>query len=235
MTERVAAASLIVDFTLYPRNQVDDTHIADLRKALASGVELPPLIVERGSNRIVDGVHRKTAHLQHFGDLAIVPVEFREYVDEAALFLEAVRLNAGHGRRLDRQDQTRIVLRLQELHVEPRVIAMTLHVPEQEVRTLSVRIVYDTSGAAVPLKRGMEHLRGQTLSDEQLKAAKSVRSAEVGRICMELNRLLENELVDYTDPQVHQRLKELAGLVASALKRCRAVEAQRHKTEKVLA
>jgi hypothetical protein len=221
MIEKVAAVSLVEDFGLYPRNEVNDTHVNELVKALASGATLPPIIAERSTKRVVDGVHRRRAHIKFYGDETHVDVDFRDYASDADLYLDAVHFNAKHGRRLDRHDQTRIVLRLQELHVDVRVIASALHVPEQEVRTLAVRIVYDDGGTPVPQKRGLEHMRGQRLSDSQIGAMKSVRSAEVGRLCIELVKLLDNELVDYSDDRIEPQLRQLAQSVALALKRIR--------------
>jgi len=223
MTKTIKAATLVEDFALYPRNQVDDSHVTDLVRAIRSGAELPPIIADRKSKRIVDGVHRVRAFVKVLGDDADVPVVLKDYETDADLYLDAVRYNAAHGRKLDRHDQTRIVLRLHELNIDDVTIASVLHVPEQEVRTLAVRIVYDKGGTAFPQKRGLEHMRGQQLSDGQIAAMKSVRSAEVGRLCIELTRLLEQELVDYSDPMVEQRLRELAPVVAGALKRIRAV------------
>lgn len=224
MSEQVPLATLVVDFSLYPRNTVDEQHVSELVKALQSGATLPPLIVDRASKRVVDGVHRKMAQTRFMGEGASVAVEFRDYADDAALFLDAARLNAAHGRRLERQDQTRIILKLQELKVDERTIAIALHIPEPEVKTLAVRIVYDSTGAAVPQKRGLEHLRGQKLNDAQIEAMKSVRSAEVGRLCMELTRLLENELADYDDVRVEQRLRTLATAVTAALRQFRLLK-----------
>jgi hypothetical protein len=220
-TTTVAATTLVEDLALYPRNQVDDQHVTDLVRALSSGAQLPPVVAERKTNRIVDGVHRRRAQMKLLGEAAKIEVDFRDYESEADFYLDAVRLNAGHGRRLDRQDQTRIVLRLQELKVDERTIASALHIPEPDIRTLAVRIVYDSAGTAVPQKRGLEHLRGQRLSDQQIDAMKSVRSAEAGRLCLELLRLLENDLIDYEDPKVEQRLKQLATAVTAALRTIR--------------
>src|SRR5262245_36857156 len=115
MLKEMKLADLIEDPTLYPRNTVDDTHVGELVKALASGALLPPIIVDAASLRVVDGVHRRRAHLRFFGDDAIANVDARDFADDAAFFLEAVALNSIHGRRLDRADQTRIVLKLREL------------------------------------------------------------------------------------------------------------------------
>jgi hypothetical protein len=218
-TKTIAAASLVEDFSLYPRNTVSDTHVNDLARALSAGESLPPIVAEKGTLRIVDGVHRRRAHIKSFGDEATVEVDLRTYESEAELYLEAVRFNSAHGRKLDRHDQTRIVLRLQELQVEPSAIALALHVPEQEIRTLAIRVVYDEAGTAVPQKRGLEHLRGTVLRPEQVTAMKSVRSAEVGRLCLELTRLIEHDLVDYEDSRVVDRLMSLNRVLFSAVER----------------
>jgi hypothetical protein len=218
-TKTVPAASLVEDFSLYPRNTVSDTHVNDLARALSAGDSLPPIVAEKGTLRIVDGVHRRRAHIKAFGDEATVEVDLRTYENEAELYLEAVRFNSAHGRKLDRHDQTRIVLRLQELQVEPSAIALALHVPEQEIRTLAIRVVYDEAGTAVPQKRGLEHLRGTVLRPEQVTAMKSVRSGEVGRLCLELTRLIEHDLVDYEDSRVVDRLMNLNRVLFSAVER----------------
>lgn len=214
----VRLATLIEDFTLYPRNRVDDTHVSDLVRALQAGATLPAIVADRSTLRIVDGVHRRRALLKHFGEPATADVDFRDYPDDAAFFLAAVALNAQHGRKLDRHDQTRVVLRLQELNVEDRIIAATLHVPEPEIRTLQLRVVYGPSGAAEPSKRGLEHMRGQQMTTVQIQTMRSVRSAEAGRLALELTRLLDAGLVDFTDGTVVARLRELAKTISRALK-----------------
>ena len=216
-SKSVALASLVEDFSLYPRNSVDQVHISDLVRAIQSGQELPLIVVDEKTLRIVDGVHRGRALTRVLGGDAKVKVEVRRYESDAALFLDAVALNANHGRKLDRHDQVRIVLRLRELNVDDKTIAVALHVPEPTIPTLSVRVVYDQSGSAHPAKRGLKHISGQTLTDEQLKTIQSVRSAEAGRLCIELTRLLDNELVDLEDEVVVGRLQSLSKSIDSAL------------------
>lgn len=216
-TKKLSLASLVEDFSLYPRNHVDDVHITDLRRALQAGVELPPIVVDRASLRIVDGVHRRRAMLKHSGEQAVATVVLNSYPDDAAFFMDAVRLNAQHGRKLDRQDQTRIVLKMQEMKVEPYVIASTLFIPEAEVRTLAINVVYGAEQEPHPNKRGFAHLRGETLTPLQLQTIQSVRSGEVGRACRELVRMLQAQLVDLDDPKVVEQLRELSELIQKTL------------------
>lgn len=212
----IAVATLVEDFGLYPRHRVDDSHVSDLVRALQSGRALPPIIADAESKRIVDGFHRRRAYLKHFGEEATAPVELRTYADEAALFMDSVELNSAHGRKLDRHDQTRIVLKMRELNIGDQQIALTLHVPEPVIQTLSIRIVHSPSGP-IPSKRGLEHMRGQQLTGEQVAVMESVRSAEAGRLCMELTRLLRAEMVDLSDEQIVSRLRELQQAIEESL------------------
>jgi len=59
---KVALADLVLDYELYPRVRLSDMYVAELAEALRSGVVLPPVVVDRASNRVVDGFHRVKAH-----------------------------------------------------------------------------------------------------------------------------------------------------------------------------
>lgn len=213
----VALASLVEDFSLYPRHGVDDTHVSDLIRAIEAGVTLPPIVVEAKTFRIVDGWHRLRAYRRVLGKEGSTTVDLRQYASEAALFLAAVELNAAHGRKLDRHDQVRIVLRLRELKVNDQQISVALHVPQPTITSLALRIVQGPDGAT-PSKRGFEHLRGKKVSAAQMAVIDSVRSGEVGRLCLELSRMLEQRLVDLEDEATLAQLKALGKAIASALR-----------------
>lgn len=217
MTEQIQLAALVEDTALYPRNTIDDTHVADLVRALASGAELPPIIAEAGTLKIVDGFHRRRALLRFLGEEAFGAIELRSYESDSAMFLDAVALNAIHGRRLDRHDQTRIVIKLREYGIADRVISVHLHVPELMIEKLSLRVVVDEAGERQPSKRGFEHLQGQTLSASQMSAMDSVRSGEVGRLCIELTRLLDEGLADLSNLKTRQQLQRLTIAIAASL------------------
>lgn len=215
--ESMLAATLIEDFTLYPRNQVDDTHISDLVRVLKSGQRLPPIVVCAKTLRIVDGFHRRRAALRHFGADASIDVELRDYKTEADLFLDAVALNSTHGRKLDAHDRTRIILRLREFQVPDQRIAIVLHIEEPKVQQLAIRIVHGPDGTAHPNKTGFSHLRGQTLTEGQIATVKSVRSGEVGRNCLELIKMLDSDVVDLTDERTVNLLRQLERTIGKVL------------------
>lgn len=212
----LAVASLVEDFSMYPRHRVDESNVGDLVRALQAGHILPPIIAEAKSLRIVDGVHRRRAYIKHFGEEATAPVELRSYDTDAAFFMDAVSLNSAHGRKLDRHDQTRIVLLFRELKVSDQEIAIKLHVPEHQVQQLSIRIVMAPNGP-IPSKRGLEHMRGEAMTEEQVSVMGSVRSGEAGRLCLELTRLLDAEMVNLEDDAIVARLQTLQAAISHAL------------------
>lgn len=171
-TEWVPAISLVEDFDLYPRESVDTTHISDMVRAREAGVSLPPVIADRASRRLVDGWHRRRAVLRFEGEDAVIEVEWRDYEGEAAIYADAVQLNASHGRKLTRWDHARIKLRADELGIPTRQIAVLIHrPPEYVVKSLPVAI-RRTNGEtiSVALKRPFRHFEGQTMTTEQASA-----------------------------------------------------------------
>ena len=140
-TKKVPIAALVEDFSIYPRHDVDSTHVTNIAHAIRAGVTIPMPICEVQSLRIVDGFHRVRAHKRVYGDQAEIEVELRRYKSETELIKEAVTLNSAHGRKFDQQDRTRCILLLKEHGVELDDIAVTLHTTTERVERLMVRVV----------------------------------------------------------------------------------------------
>jgi len=213
----VPLSALIEDFALYPRHQVDDVHVADLVYALQGGATLPAPIVDQATLRIVDGFHRTRAYKRHLGEEAKIQVDARTYESEGELFLDAARLNAGHGRKLGRHDQVRVIYRARELGITDDQIAVTLNVPAERVAALEVRIAHGPAGEAVATKLGAHHLGGRTVTGEQLEAIRRMRGARTGRLVKELMELIESGVANLDDPGIRQQLLVLAALIQQKL------------------
>src|SRR5436190_4972945 len=100
--QRVPASTLVLDYNLYPRHKLDPVNLRTLNEALDAGEALPSVIADKTSKRVVDGFHRTTVALRRNVDVA---VEWRTYKDDAAMFLDAVALNARHGVPLEPFDR----------------------------------------------------------------------------------------------------------------------------------
>ena len=79
--QKMQAAQLVEDFSLYQRSQVDGSHVQRLSEALLAGETLPPIILDE-SGRIIDGFHRRRAVMRAYGDEAEIEVEVRHYANE---------------------------------------------------------------------------------------------------------------------------------------------------------
>lgn len=214
-------SDLVEDLTVYPRAQVDTQHVTHLAAALEAGNTLPPLIADRKSNRLVDGFHRRRAHLQVFGIDALVDVELRRYKTEAELLTDAVTLNTNHGRNLTKVEQLRNTLRLQDMGVDDRVIAVALHTTPARVQTLRLRVatVIDGDGNEhqEALKRSTLHFAGRTMTADQVKAQATAPGVSYTFLIRQLQEALEFGLINGADGRVIVALTGLEALLVRYL------------------
>jgi hypothetical protein len=213
-------ADLVEDFDIYPRHALDTAHVRTLEDALRSGVVLPPIVVARKGNRIVDGFHRARAHRRVAGPDGQVEVDVRSYRSEADLVRDAVALNSTHGRRLDQQDRTRSALMLRRLGVEVAEIAVTLHVSMERVEKLLVKVVEvrpetDTGVARVEPAKPIARRFGtpRTLTPTQAEVHRSASGWWPTQTITQLTREIESGLLDLDAPGIREKLLRLAEVI----------------------
>ena len=112
-------SGLVLDRDLSPRARLGSNHVRQLAESLRAGAELPPIVVERQTSRVVDGFHRVEAHRRVYGPEALIDAVEKDYADEAELFEDAMRLNSAHGSRLAPYDQLRCVAIAERLSIDP--------------------------------------------------------------------------------------------------------------------
>ena len=204
--KRVKAASLVLDFNLYPRGTVDSQRVGYLVEALIAGDKLPPVIADSKSKRVIDGFHRDKAAIRFEGEDAEIDVEFRYYKNEAEMLLEAAELNARHGKPLDRHDRVHFFLLAKQQGISLDKVATALHTtPEKLEQLLDKRVAKSAKGGKgepVALKRTIEHMAGKTLTAGQQTANKSLGGMTQVFIFNQAIRLLEEDLVNVANPHV---------------------------------
>lgn len=157
---------LILDFDLYPRNDVSATHVTALVDASEAGEVIPPMVADAKSKRVTDGFHRYRMHERLGHETA--EVELRDYATEAEMFADAVRLNASHGRSFDPFDRRRAVLKLADYGYTPEQIKAIVHMPASKLEGVA-RITATVPGGGVVVVKG--GLRAE-LSGTRMNAAK---------------------------------------------------------------
>jgi hypothetical protein len=217
---KVFIADLVLDYEIYPRQTVDATHVSHLCQAIASGTEIPPIIICKKTNRVIDGFHRIMAIKKLYGEDADVEVVKKQYKNEAHTLLDAIKYNADHGRKLDRCDRIRCVHLAKQMKLSVSAIGEVLHMKREALEALVVdRTAFNTkAGLTIALKPSVSHLRGKKLTHEQIEANKKIGGNQALFYVHQLQLILNtpNFLDEDNEPLVTE-LRNLGSLIEKTL------------------
>ncbi|MBF6052924.1 hypothetical protein GO002_13655 [Streptomyces eurocidicus] len=184
----------VSDLFLADSPRVDGVVEGHVRKLAGLETPLPPIVVQRHTMRVIDGMHRLLAAKRRGAER--LPVQFFDGSDEEA-FLLAVRLNAQHGLPLSRADRRAAASRFIASHPEwsDRRVAATTGLSAATVGSIRKRSTDETAqltartgrdGKARPLRPAEGRLRAAELIKErpesslrQIAAAAGVAPATV--------------------------------------------------------
>jgi hypothetical protein len=175
MVDMVRLGELVIDYGILPRSAVNFAHVGTLKNAALAGVSFPPIIAERSTKRVVDGLHRYTMYVQLYGEEHEVEVEFRDFADENELWLAAVEANATHGLAYTTYDRRRILVEAERRGISREVISSAIKMPvEKADKKLATGSAFVKTPAGdrhrVPLRTGLKKLAGHDLSKRQEEA-----------------------------------------------------------------
>lgn len=193
---------------LYPRLQIDPEHVQRMVDALEAKIEMPPIIVCRRTLRMVDGNHRAAALKKRFGDDEEVACIEKDYKNDAAFFLDAIKWNGTHGLVLTPRDRQRSMEIAGELHIDPKRYAEAMCMTSEAATTLSRRIIVDakvTSATTKPFKQN-----GRPVFNPGKKRADFISRLDG------VMRFLELDF-DPADEEVVGRFRKLLELITKAL------------------
>lgn len=204
---------LVLDFSLYPRAEVDSHHVTSIAQAMANGVTMPSVVICGKTKRVVDGFHRIRAMLRLYGEDHATRVIAKRYKSEAELFLDAMRYNADHGRALTTYDKAHCALRASELQIDDDTVADCLHVDPAWVGGLRVDRTAVSGKLHVPLKRTIKHMAGKKLTRKQQETNKKLGGMQQLFYVNQLIMLLEDDLLDKSNDGLLARLVRLGELI----------------------
>ena len=87
---------------IYPRKKWNTDTIDRFADALAAGEQFPPLVLEEGTNILLDGKHRIEAYKK--AEISEIPVEWHKIPEGMSAKYYAATLSARHGDRLSNAD-----------------------------------------------------------------------------------------------------------------------------------
>jgi len=221
VSEMFRLAYLDDDEEIWPRHGIDQSWVSRLADAIEAGAKLPPIVADLKTKKITDGWHRVAAWKKVLGEAAEAEVEFVDYSDETAMLKDAVARNATHGRMLERQDQVRAALKLEERNVSQREIAVVLNVPEQAVHKMLIKVVLVedlatgrvVKRAAKPIAYPRPNQDPRVLTPRQYDVMRSSGGYRTSQVLTQLSEELESGLVDLEIPGLNDRYWRLHDLI----------------------
>ncbi len=223
---KIKLAELVFDMTIYPRHDVDAHHVNDIARAIEAGCEMPPIIVEKKTRRIIDGFHRGKAMMKMHEPEHEIEVIEKTYRSERDLFLDAIRYNSSHGKNFDSHDRAHCTIMASHMGIDDKELASVLHVDEEYIGKLRVdRTAFtgkltasaehpgDKQRLQVPIKRTIKHMAGKVLSKGQCDANDRLSGMNQSFYVNQVITLIENKLLDESDEGLFERLKILHGLL----------------------
>jgi hypothetical protein len=215
--KNVKVASLVLDFTLYPRNNVDSGNVANIVQALEAGTELPPVIIDKKSRRVIDGFHRVRAAIRHGGEDAEISVIEKTYANDAAMFLDAMKYNAAHGAKLDPCDRVHCCIIAESLSIPLEAVAGALNMPQERLSSLQADRTARSGGLSIALKRTVRGFAGRRLSKRQVSANAKLSGMNQQFYANQLIELIESDMLDKENESLIERLRVLHGLLDGVL------------------
>jgi hypothetical protein len=215
-TTKVELSKLTLDYDIYPRTMVSDTHVRMMQDAVDAGEKLPPILVDAASGRIVDGFHRYTRAHKNGEDTIVAVLE--DFEDEAAIFEAAVRANATHGAPYTPFERAKIVKQAADFGLTVERISSSLCITIERLTEIQSGFVGvgHTSG---PVKETVAHLRGGRITKEQAEAAKKLGGMPQRFYVEQLLILVENDLVNIHDEGMMAKLARLNESLTDLLRR----------------
>ncbi len=204
-----SVGELVLDFTIYPRSGINQQHVSNLVEALRTGATFPPVLIEQGTNRVVDGFHRASAIQRVFGDSGTVSVEEREYASEGELFLACMSANATHGQRLTPYDQAKCLVEGEKLGLSEVSIAQALQLTETRLGALRATKIATREGESIAIKHTARHLAGQPLTLKQAETMPKIAGMKCSFYARQLMAAIEGDLVDTSDRREIEKLWQL--------------------------
>lgn len=119
---------IVLDSEIFPRDSLDQEAIVRYRDAYEMGETLPPLVVEKGTGRLLDGWHRHSALTEL--EIEDVAIEAHVIPEGTPALLYAAALSSRHGVVLSAGDKREVAKRVfaSDMDIDPEAIAHQLAV-----------------------------------------------------------------------------------------------------------
>jgi Domain of unknown function (DUF4326) len=112
--DAIPIGDVVLDMAIYPRDGWSQPTVERYAEALKAGDQFPPITLEAGTNRLLDGMHRYQAHMTL--GLTEIRAEHRQVPDDMPPLLFAAQLSARHGDRLSGKNMQAVTIKVVTEH-----------------------------------------------------------------------------------------------------------------------
>jgi ParB-like nuclease domain len=199
--------SIRIEESLYPRYKADRTTSRSYAAAMEAGAVFPEIDVDQ-HGRVIDGLHRLNAY--DINGVTNIPARLVRVRDDVDFFKRALAANAHHGHRYTQIDYAQMVLRGKDLGMTSNQIAEIVNVTpgflDDVVRSWFGK---NSDGELIPLKRSIAHMKGRTLTNDQVVANTKLCGWNASFLCTQVKLLLDNNLIDTENSAALLKVDEL--------------------------
>ena len=217
--KKYALSELVLDFDLYPRGGVDSHHVTEIAAAIEAGTSVPPIVIDKASKRIVDGVHRWKAQRRLFGEDHKADCIEKTYKSDGEMFLDAMRYNASHGRALTQHGKTHCLILAKRFEIPEEMVGQALNLTPARIGTLTAGRIGKIGAQPVALKQTIRHMAGKRLNPIQAKANEKLSGMNQLFYVNQIITLLESDLIDTENGELLEGLSRLSGLLETFLRK----------------
>jgi len=202
-TKKVKIKDLIIDPKLTSLRKVNPVFVSRYRQAYRSEANMPLIIVQSGTNRIISGNHRATALLQEYDENHTIEVEVRKYASEREVLEDFTKENSHHGNPIDNFTKEKLTRALLDVGCTPENIANLFNISVRKVEILGdggVAVSVGTKGETEdrPAKKGF--VVDEPITEEQyVEHTTKDRGLTVVQQANQLIRWLSQDLIQNTE------------------------------------
>ena len=211
LTKKIKVSEVIFDGNLYPRSQIDSIHVEQMYQAHQCGWIPDPIRVCKDTLKLIDGVHRVTFLKRFLGDDAEIMAEYQTYADDKERYLDALRLNAKHGKFLYGNEKVNAIKKGLELGIDQDMVASALNMTADKISAIVTKKIVKIRNTPFKeaLKHSTQHLSGKPITKKQAEGNKSAPGTRQVVAIFQVRNLIEHDLIDMDNARVMEELKLL--------------------------
>ena len=213
---QVRVGDVVADYTLAVR-EINGQVVSRYAHAMRQGDTFPPIVIDKNTMRLIVGFHRFAAYKSFQKPDLEVPAILKEFKNETEMLIYAAGDNRRNGYPMTTFEQKNIHWRLNRLGVEEVLIAETLGLSVDKLKTWSADSVI-VGKDRQPLKRGLKHMRNQKVKPEVYEDIKQHYSGwNVTFHANQIIKQLKNNTLDPTNEEQNTVLGHLGTMIVDYL------------------